>query len=134
MQIQQLTKEAEKVYVVVQNVTAATVNAGIPLVLSTAYDGFKVIQATAGSTDSLFVGINDVALAQNAVGLAQVYGIRTDVPVTTTTAGGAIGGFLGVSNGVMIPTSAAGSTLVTLLSTITSAAAASASTVFIRAL
>ena len=89
---------SEKAYRSVRNSTTGTstvtIAAGTPLILETATastGGGFVMQALTSTAiiNNLFVGFADAALAPDSVGLAQVYGVDSDVVVAT--AGAAVG-------------------------------------------
>lgn len=100
MLIQALNRtNAEKVYVVVRNDTAASIAKGYPVVYTFdgTRDGLDVVDANAGAAakNHLLAGLANKALGAGETGLAQCYGARTDAPIlkcgTATNANAAIG-------------------------------------------
>lgn len=77
MLFQRLNREdAEKVFLIVLNVSAATITAGYACVWDvSAPDGVRVSKP-ATATLSLFVGIADDDIANGSYGLVQAYGYR----------------------------------------------------------
>jgi hypothetical protein len=77
MLFQRLNREdAEKAFLIVKNINAATMVAGYSCVWDiVAPDGVRV-EKPATATLSLFVGVVDDDIATNAYGLVQVYGYR----------------------------------------------------------
>ena len=72
--------DAEKVFMIVQNVSGSTATQGYNVVLDVGAntDGVRVTQAS--STDlQAYIGAADKDIANNAFGLVQVYGFRTDL-------------------------------------------------------
>ena len=87
MLFQRLNREdAEKVFIIVKNTAAATITANYPCVWdsATSFDGVNVYKP-ATATLSLFVGIADDDIADDAYGLVQVYGYRASAYVTNDT-------------------------------------------------
>jgi hypothetical protein len=85
--------DAERVFVVVQNVTGAALVAGDALVLDhvTTVDGVRAIKPVAANLN--LVGLAASAIADTAYGLAQAYGLCTFASVlgdTTPTPAGDI--------------------------------------------
>lgn len=77
--------DADKVFVVVQNVSAATITAGYPCVYDvTSPDGVRVSQP-ATATLSCFVGIAVSDIADSAYGLVQAYGYKSQAYLTNDT-------------------------------------------------
>jgi hypothetical protein len=78
--------DAEKVFVIVQNVASATITAGYPVVwdITSSVDGVRVSQP-ASATLSLFVGIANADIADSSYGLVQVYGYKSQAYVTNDT-------------------------------------------------
>jgi hypothetical protein len=74
--------DAEKVFVIAQNTSGASLAANLPVYWETdaVSDGVAVSQMIAGG-NLLFAGINHSTLADDAYGLVQVYGARTSVVV-----------------------------------------------------
>ncbi len=122
--------EAAKGYVNVQNVSATSISAHIPLELDVvAPDGVRVTAAKSGSLAALWMGINDQALADSDYGIAQVYGYRASAYVSRASAGDTPGAFLRPTAGIfdsgttLSAATTSGHTFVTLLDTITASAA-----------
>lgn len=88
--------DAEKVYIVVKNVSGSTMTAGYAACfdISSSVDGVRVTQVT---TEDLaaFAGLADADIAASAYGLLQVYGYRASGRIwyssTTRTAGNPLG-------------------------------------------
>lgn len=100
MLFQRLNREdAEKVFLIVYNVSAATITAGYSCVWDvSAPDGVRVSKP-ATATLSLFVGIADDDIANGAYGLVQAYGYRA--------AGYVINGVVTIAAGnILIPENA----------------------------
>jgi hypothetical protein len=78
--------DAEKVFVIVQNVSAATVTAGYPVVwdITSSVDGVRVSKP-ATATLSLFVGLANADIADSSYGLVQVYGYKSQALITNDT-------------------------------------------------
>lgn len=134
--------DAEQIFIVCRNVSAATISAGIPVEwdVVVATDGNAVTAAKSSSFSGLFAGINDASLADSAYGLVQVYGFRTSAYVSAASAGNPPGTFLQPTAGILtdLTLSAAttsGATYVSLMETVAAAAGSSATlqyNVFIR--
>lgn len=77
---------AEVAYIVVQNVSGSTATAGFALVfdVGASVDGVRVTQASATDLQA-FAGVADSDIANNAYGLAQVYGFRSSVKIFSST-------------------------------------------------
>ncbi len=106
MLLQQLNRsDAEKVFIIAYNVTAAAVSAGkaVEWDVETLTDGNAITQAKSGSKSGLFCGINDAALADSAYGLVQVYGYRASAycSFVSSNSGIAVGDFLKPVSGNM---------------------------------
>ena len=84
--------DAEKVFMIVQNVSGSTATQGYGLVLdvSANVDGVRVTQASATDLQA-FIGAADSDIADNAFGLVQVYGYRTDLFIYSS-AGSSVAG------------------------------------------
>lgn len=69
--------DAEKIYIVVQNVSGSTVTAGYHVVfdVSTNVDGVRVTQASSFDLQA-YAGCADADIADSGYGLVQVYGYR----------------------------------------------------------
>ena len=87
MDIQGINRsDPEKVFVSCRNVTGATVSAGVPVEMevATITDGNSVTACRSNGLCSLFVGVTDASMADDAYGLVQVYGFRTSAWHTVT--------------------------------------------------
>lgn len=139
--------DAEQVFVVVRNITGATVSAGVPVEwdVVTSTDGNAVTQCKSGtgSLAGLFAGITDASMADSAYGLVQVYGFRTSAYYsgnsgTASNPGTFIKPVAGqLEAQTMSAATTSGHTFVTLMETVAAAAASSTvhyRNVFIRAL
>lgn len=75
--------DAEKVFIIVQNTSGASLAANVPVYFETdaQSNGVAVSQMVA-SGNLLFAGINNATLADDAYGLVQVYGARQSVVVS----------------------------------------------------
>lgn len=86
--------DPEQVFIVVRNTSGGTISANAPVYFETdaVTDGNAVSQAIGllGGL-SLFAGILDQALVDDAYGLAQVYGFRTSAYASAASAGCAPG-------------------------------------------
>lgn len=77
--------DAEKIFVIFQNVAGATVSYGASVVMdSSSADGVKV-KTPATATLSLFVGVAAQAIADSAYGLIQTYGFMASGVVVNHT-------------------------------------------------
>ena len=89
----------EKVFIITRNDTATAFIKGYPCCFSfdATRDGLDVEDAKAATAvgNHLIAGVNDTALAAGAYGLAQCYGVRTDVAMlkcgTATDKNAAVG-------------------------------------------
>lgn len=140
--------DAAKVFILVRNVSAATVSAHIPVEwdVTVATDGHAVTAAKSGSLAGLFAGITDASMTDSAYGDIQVYGFRASAYVSRASAGDVPGKWLQPVSGIfdsgvtMSAATTSGHTFVTLLETITASAAYSSSaqiylhSVFIRSM
>ena len=84
--------DAEKIFMIVQNVSGSTATQGYNVVLdvSASVDGVRVTQAS--STDlQAYIGCADSDIADDAYGLVQVYGYRTDLFIYSS-AGSSVAG------------------------------------------
>lgn len=89
----------EKVFVVVNNGSAASIGKGYPVVyeFDATNDGLSVTDVNTGTAarNHLVAGLLDTTLAAGAYGLAQCYGVRTDAPMprqgTATNANQVVG-------------------------------------------
>ena len=90
MLFQQLNRdEAEKVYIIVKNIAGATCSAHYPVFFDTADttnggDGHAVSKARTGQA-FMFAGIPEAAIADDAKGLVQVYGMGSAYVLVTTS-------------------------------------------------
>lgn len=87
MLFQKLNRDdAEKVFIIVKNVSGATITANYPCVwdITASVDGLRVTKP-ATATLSLFVGIADDNIADSGYGLVQVYGYRASAYMTNDT-------------------------------------------------
>jgi hypothetical protein len=77
--------DAEKVFIIAQNTSGASLGANLPVYFETdaASDGLAVSQMVAAG-NLLFAGINDATLADDGYGLVQVYGARTSAVYNPT--------------------------------------------------
>ena len=91
---------AEVGYIVIQNVSGSTATAGYALVFDVGanVDGVRVTQASATDLQA-FVGVADSDIANNAYGLAQVYGYRSSVRIQSSTGSSVAGDNLTVIAG-----------------------------------
>lgn len=78
--------DAEKVFIIVQNVASATITAGYPVVwdITASVDGVRVSKP-ATATLSLFVGLANADISDSSYGLVQVYGYKSQAYLTNTT-------------------------------------------------
>lgn len=88
--------DAEKIYIVVKNVSGSTITAGYACVfdIGSSVDGVRVTQATTEDIGA-FAGLADADIADDAYGLIQVYGYRASGRIwyssTARTAGNPLG-------------------------------------------
>lgn len=84
--------QAETVFIVVQNVSGSTMTAGYSMVLDVgaSVDGVRTTQASAADLQA-YVGVADRDIANNAYGLAQVYGYRSSIYIYSSTSSSAAG-------------------------------------------
>ncbi len=77
---------AEKIFMVVQNVSGSTATAGYALVfdVGASVDGVRVTQASATDLQA-FAGVADSDIANNDYGLAQIYGYRSSTRIYAST-------------------------------------------------
>lgn len=145
MIIQQINRtDAEKIFGIFRNVTGATVSAGsaVEIEVDAITDGNAVTACKSGSLSSLFVGITDASMVDDAYGKVQLYGYRESAYVSAASAGNAVGTYLSAVSGILTDATlsaatTSGFTMVTLLETVAAAAGASATAnrpVFIRAI
>src|SRR5512135_2235741 len=91
--------DAEKVFIIVYNVSAATMTAGYACVWDiTSPDGVRVSKP-ATATLALFVGIANSDIADSSYGLVQVYGYRQTAYCINDTS-------LSAAGDIMIPVNA----------------------------
>lgn len=88
--------DAEKIYIVVQNVSGSTLTAGYSCVFDTgaSVDGVRVTQVSAGDT-SAFAGVADADIANSSYGLIQVYGYRSSALISYSSVSVVVGDILG---------------------------------------
>ncbi|WP_286818758.1 hypothetical protein [Desulfobacter sp. UBA2225] len=87
--------DAEKVFVVVKNVSGGTLTGGYSCVWDTSTaDGVRVTQ-NAATTLTLFAGVADADIANNGYGLIQVYGYRSSAYISYSSVSIVIGDALG---------------------------------------
>lgn len=93
--------DAEKAYIVVQNVSGSTLTAGYSCVFDTSasVDGVRVTQASAGDV-SAFAGVADADIANSSYGLVQVYGYRSSALISYSSVSLVVGDVLGPYGGV----------------------------------
>ena len=87
--------DAEKMYIVVQNVSGSTMTQGYSCVfdVSASIDGVRVTQAS--STDlQAYAGVADADIANSGYGLIQVYGYRSAVSIYSSAGSSAAGDVL----------------------------------------
>lgn len=88
--------DAEKIYIVVKNVSGSTITAGYAAVydVGSSVDGVRVTQASASDV-AAFAGLADADIANGAYGLLQVFGYRASGRIwyssTARTAGNPLG-------------------------------------------
>lgn len=92
--------QPETVFMVVQNVSGSTMTAGYSMVLDigASVDGVRCTQADTVDLGA-FIGVADRDIANNAYGLAQVYGYRSSVYIYSSTGSSAGGDLLAPTNG-----------------------------------
>lgn len=78
--------DAEKVFMVVKNVSGSTATAGYSLVfdVGASVDGVRVTQASATDLQA-YAGVADSDIANNDYGLVQVYGYRSSIYIKSST-------------------------------------------------
>lgn len=84
--------DAEKIYIVVQNVCGSTITQGYGCCfdVGASVDGVRVTKCE--TTDmQAFAGVADSDIANNAYGLVQVYGYRSAVSIYASTGSSATG-------------------------------------------
>lgn len=91
---------AETIFMVVQNVSGSTATAGYALVfdVGASVDGVRVTQASATDLQA-FAGVAEADIANNAYGLAQIYGYRSSVRIYSSTGSSVAGDNLTVVAG-----------------------------------
>ncbi len=91
---------AEKIFMVVQNVSGSTATAGYALVfdVGASVDGVRVTQASATDLQA-FAGVADSDIANNDYGLVQVYGYRSSARIYSSTGSSVAGDNLTVVAG-----------------------------------
>jgi len=102
--------DAEKVFIICQNVSGSTVTAGYAVVFDTgaSVDGVRVTKAS--STDcGAFAGIADEDIANNAYGKIQIYGYRSSIYIYSSTGSSVTGdGLTCVAHWGMTPATSSG--------------------------
>lgn len=136
--------DAEQVFIIVRNISGASVSAGFPMQwdVVTATDGNAVTacKSAANAPAGLFAGVTNEALADSAYGRLQVYGYRQSAYVSAASANTEVPGtFLqGTSVGLEPMTTSAATTsgwvFVSLMETVATSSAVANRNVFIRAL
>lgn len=83
---------AEQVFIVCRNTSGATLSAGVPVAFEVdeVSDG-NAVSACVDAEMSLFAGLTDAAMADDAYGLIQVYGYRASAYVSAASAGNVAG-------------------------------------------
>lgn len=83
---------AEKVYMVVQNVSGSTLTQGYSCVFDTGanVDGVRVTQASTTDVQA-YAGVADSSIANNDYGLIQVYGYNPSIYIYSSTGSSATG-------------------------------------------
>jgi hypothetical protein len=91
---------AEKIFMVVQNVSGSTATAGYALAfdISASVDGVRVSQCKTTSAQA-FAGVADSDIANNDYGLIQIYGYRPSVRIFSSTGSSVAGDNLTVVTG-----------------------------------
>src|SRR5512135_1023139 len=87
--------DAEKVFIIAQNVSGSTMTAGYSCVfdVGASVDGVRVTQAS--STDlQAFAGVADSDIANNAYGKVQIYGYRSSAYIYSSAGDSAAGDIL----------------------------------------
>jgi hypothetical protein len=88
--------DAEKIYIVVKNVSGSTITAGYACVydIGSSVDGVRVTQASASDV-AAFAGLADSDISNSAYGLIQVFGYRASGRIwyssTARTSGNPLG-------------------------------------------
>ena len=77
---------AEKIFMVVQNVSGSTITAGYSCVFDVGanVDGVRVTQASTTDVQA-YAGVADADIANNAYGLVQVYGYNASIYIYSST-------------------------------------------------
>jgi hypothetical protein len=143
MQFQRINRsDAEKVFIICQNVSGSTMTAGYSCVFDTgaSVDGVRVTKAS--STDvGAFAGVADADIANNAYGKVQIYGYRSSAYIYSSAGDSVTGdGLSCVADWGLTPVASSGSAKAFgfLCEAVSSSAASSqyhlTAKVFIRAL
>lgn len=143
MQFQRINRsDAEKVFIICQNVSGSTMTAGYSCVFDTgaSVDGVRVTKAS--STDlGAFAGVVDADIANNAYGKVQIYGYRASAYIYSSAGDSVTGdGLSCVADWGLTPIASSGSSKAFgfLCEAVSSSAASSqyhlTAKVFIRAL
>jgi hypothetical protein len=84
--------DAEKIFIVCQNVSGSTMTAGYAAAFDTgsSVDGVRVSQPTKDAINA-FAGVADADIANNAYGLIQVYGYRSSIYISSSAGSSATG-------------------------------------------
>lgn len=134
--------DAEKIYIVVKNVSGSTLTAGYSCVwdVSATVDGVGVTQADTVDLGA-YAGVADADIANGAYGKIQVFGYRASAYIYSSTGSSAAGDVLGPANGSWGLTPAASASTTKGFAFLCEAVAASSSSrfnttakVFLRAL
>lgn len=135
---------AEKIFMVVQNVSGSTATAGFALAfdISASVDGVRVSQCKTTSNQA-FAGLADSDIANNDYGLIQIYGYRSSGRIFSSTGSSVAGDNLTVVTGsthwgltpaTSLGTSKAFGFLAAAVTASSSSQFATTASVFIRAL
>lgn len=103
--------DAEKVFIICQNVSGSTVTAGYAVVFDTgaSVDGVRVTKASATDCGA-FAGVADEDIANNGYGKIQVYGYRSSIAIYASTGSSVTGdGLTCVASWGMTPATSSGS-------------------------
>jgi hypothetical protein len=84
--------DAEKVFIIVKNISGGTMTANYPAVWDISSPDGIAVSKPATATLSLFVGIADADIAEQAYGLVQVYGYRASAYMTNDTSNAVVAG------------------------------------------
>lgn len=84
--------DAEKVFVIVKNISGGTMTANYPAVWDISSPDGIAVSKPATATLCLFVGIADADIAEQGYGLVQVYGYRASAYMTNDTSAAVVAG------------------------------------------